>query len=598
MAYVIVFLLVSSLTLSSQISASSINSDCPMDFSYVATIPWDSSSCTHDNIATCCQTLTSLIGVATARYLNHTSHFRLPDRSTSASCLSEFQARLAGLGLAPNLTAVCFRPEQFVHTRNACAGVRTTSDWLRLLGHSTALDAACRTDVADAAACDACVLAGFQVQSRLLGIDGDVDHWKGCFYYTVLYAAGVVNELGPDSPGALSCILGLPVLSSAPARKSAIVFGSVGAAVSAVFVMICLVGCYMLHFSGDRKIAPPPEVPSLPRLDFDSEEDALLNWKPRSRPMEFEIRDLEKATGTFSTRNLIGKGRFGDVYKGTLRDGTTIAVKRIIDSGFYKIHGEYHGEFEMISILKHRNLVPLRGGCVSNGVEYVVYEYMPNGNLQDRLFPQVTTQRVLLTWQQRKTVILDVANALAYLHYGVNPPIYHRDVKPSNILLDSSMRARVADFGLAKRGIPSEGNCDFSTRIVGTHGYMAPEYALYGQLTEKSDVYSFGIVVLEIMCGRKVLDFSGPSAELLITDWAWRRARGGRAAAAVDPAVIGGGGKDGVAAMERFVRVGILCAHLMVALRPTMLEAIRMLEGDIDVPDNIPDMPFYLYTTM
>ncbi|KAL0365046.1 UNVERIFIED_CONTAM: putative receptor-like protein kinase [Sesamum angustifolium] len=198
-----------------------------------------------------------------------------------------------------------------------------------------------------------------------------------------------------------------------------------------------------------------------------------------------------------------------------------------------------------------------------------------------------------MTWPQRKSIILDVANALAYLHHGVKPPIYHRDIKPTNILLDSYMRARVGDFGLAKQG--NEGESHLTTRIAGTHGYLAPEYALYGQLTEKSDVYSFGIVVLEIMCGRKALDLS--SSTFLITDWAWALMKAGRLEQVLDPSLLGC--EDSVVdrryprmIMERFLLVGILCAHLMVALRPTMLDALRMLEGDIEVP-SIPDRPLY-----
>ncbi|KAL0384580.1 UNVERIFIED_CONTAM: putative receptor-like protein kinase [Sesamum radiatum] len=155
------------------------------------------------------------------------------------------------------------------------------------------------------------------------------------------------------------------------------------------------------------------------------------------------------------------------------------------------------------------------------------------------------------------------------------------------------MRARVADFGLAKQG--NEGESHLTTRIAGTHGYLAPEYALYGQLTEKSDVYSFGIVVLEIMCGRKALDLS--SSTFLITDWAWSLMKAGRLEQVLDPSLLGC--EDSVVSrryprmiMERFLLVGILCAHLMVALRPTMLDALRMLEGDIEVP-TIPDRPLY-----
>nr|POE97431.1 putative receptor-like protein kinase [Quercus suber] len=186
--------------------------------------------------------------------------------------------------------------------------------------------------------------------------------------------------------------------------------------------------------------------------------------------------------------------------------------------------------------------------------------------------------RERLTWPQRKNIILDVAKGLAYLHYGIKPAIYHRDIKPTNILLDPAMKARVADFGLAKEN--SDGQSHLTTRVAGTHGYLAPEYALYGQLTEKSDVYSFGIVILDIMSGRKALDTSNSSI-LLITDWAWMHAKSGNVEEIFDESIREEGPKG---VMERFVQVGILCAHVMVAFRPTIAEALKMLEGDTDIP--------------
>jgi serine/threonine protein kinase len=342
-------------------------------------------------------------------------------------------------------------------------------------------------------------------------------------------------------------------------------------------------------------------------------------WRPKAGAIWYKLQDLEKATDNFSMENLIGRGRHGVVYKGVLPDGTMVAVKRVIES---EIQGssEFYNEVEIISTLKHRNLVPLRGCCVTGrdedgGRKYLVYDYMPNGSLNDHLFFRQTNESqdaivqlrqgdknfgdrgaCALTWPQRKNIILDVAKALAYLHYGVNPAIYHRDIKPTNILLDTDMRARVADFGLVRQN--TEGNSHLTTRVAGTHGYLAPEYALYGQLTEKSDVYSFGVVVLETMSGRKALDVAslGSPRSFLITDWAWALVKAGRVEEVFDGSLIGEGElvsrRTPREVMERYVLVGILCAHVMVALRPTILDALKMLEGDIEVPV-IPDRPIY-----
>lgn len=307
---------------------------------------------------------------------------------------------------------------------------------------------------------------------------------------------------------------------------------------------------------------------------------------PNSGAKWFHLSELEKATNGFSQRNMIGEGSYGVVYKGTLSDNTVVAVKQVLDLES-KGDEDFCNEVEIISKIRHRNLLSLRGYCVTSDDikgrrRYLVYDYMSNGSLSDNLSNTWgsldQTKKTPLTWPQRKNIILDVAKGLAYLHYGIKPAIYHRDIKATNILLDLDMKAKVADFGLAKQN--KEGQSHLTTRVAGTHGYLAPEYALYGQLTEKSDVYSFGIVILEIMSGKKALDTSNPSV-ILITDWAWTVLKSGNVEEVFDESIRKNGPKG---IMERFVRVGLLCAHVMVALRPTIAEALRMLEGDIDIP--------------
>ncbi|CAK7338965.1 unnamed protein product [Dovyalis caffra] len=587
---------------------------CPMDLNYVLRIPWNRTLCQNfhppdqdDNTNTtskppCCQTILSLFGVALAQHLKETSLFHLSNLATANSCLQDYQTKLNSFSLANNLVSYCFDPLQFVATPNICAHIQSSQDWVAQLGKSTALDTACRSDLTDLTACDACVRAGYSAQSMLLSIDGNQTHAKDCFYFAILYAAGLVNEFGPESDGAVSCIFGLDLNSSvgsASKAHSALVFGLTGASV-AVLVMFSFLGLYFWY---DKKWKRKKNS----GFGFDlDEQGSRPKLRPNTGSIWFKIEDLEKATDNFSQKNFIGRGGFGFVYKGTLSDGTVVAVKRVIESDFQGA-AEFCNEVEIISNLKHRNLVPLRGCCVIDGdgsydergnQRYLVYDYMSNGNLDDHLFPASDNQigKQPLSWPQRKSVILDVAKGLAYLHYGVKPGIYHRDIKGTNILLDADMRARVADFGLAKQS--REGQSHLTTRVAGTHGYLAPEYALYGQLTEKSDVYSFGVVVLEIMCGRKALDLSsaGSPRAFLITDWAWSLVKAGEVEKALDASLVRDGDSSksnpkGI--MERFVLVGILCAHVMVALRPTILDALKMLEGDIEVPP-IPDRPMPL----
>ncbi|KAK9286997.1 hypothetical protein L1049_015405 [Liquidambar formosana] len=607
-----------SLSTLSLTSSSTAISTCPMDLGYVLRIPWNVSICQNypptSRIANgdatknlCCQTLLSLYGVALSQHLKETSLFQLPFLNTSISCLSDFQSKLDSLSLFPNLTSLCFDPSQFVITPNICAKIESRTDWLNKLGPSTTLDTYCRPDLTDLTACDGCVAAGFRVQTKLIDLDGNTSHAQDCFYFTILYAAGIINEFGPESTGAMSCIFGLSIKTqagSASKSHSALVFGSTGAGV-AVLVMFCFLGLYYLW---NRRKKMNARFNSGYEADEEEQGGSKLRLRPNTGSIWFKIHELEKATDNFSPKNFIGRGGFGLVYKGTLPDGTTVAVKRVIESDFQG-DAEFCNEVEIISNLKHRNLVPLRGCCVIDGDQnyehyeesgsqrYLVYDYMPNGNLDNHLFLSSSKDgsgigKKPLTWPQRKSIILDVAKGLAYLHYGVKPAIYHRDIKATNILLDADMRARVADFGLAKQS--REGQSHLTTRVAGTHGYLAPEYALYGQLTEKSDVYSFGVVVLEIMCGRKALDLSsGSPRAFLITDWAWSKVKSGKIEEVLDASLLRDGDVEisnpkGI--MERFVLVGILCAHVMVALRPTIMDALKMLEGDIEVPA-LPDRP-------
>uniref|UniRef100_A0A7N2R0C8 non-specific serine/threonine protein kinase n=1 Tax=Quercus lobata TaxID=97700 RepID=A0A7N2R0C8_QUELO len=555
---------------------SNTSATCPMDLSYVLRIPWNQSLCqklqptetinitTAQNVTTtelCCQILLPLFGIGLAQHLKETSLFHLPDLPTSTSCLNDFQSKITALSLPTTLVSSCFPPLQFVTSPNICAHIETTKDWVNELGPTTALDSGS----------------------------------KDCFFFAVLYAAGIVNAYGPESDGVMTCVVAVEFNSeegSGDKGHSELVFGLTGAGV-AVVVMSCLLGiCFWYDRRWRRKMGEGSNL----RYGHDLEEQwSQLRVRPNTGSIWYKIEELEKATDNFSQKNFIGQGGFGMVFKGALADGTVVAVKKVVEYDFQG-DAEFCNEVEIISNLKHRNLVPLRGCCeVERGSQrYLVYDYMPNGNLDDHLFPSGAggMGKSPLTWPQRKSIILDVAKGLAYLHYGVKPAIYHRDIKTTNILLDADMRARVADFGLAKQ--IKEGRSHLTTRVAGTHGYLAPEYALCGQLTEKSDVYSFGVVVLEIMCGRKALDLSsGSPRAFLITDWAWSLIKAGKVEEALDASLSKN--DDSVnsnpkSIMERYVMVGILCAHVMVALRPTILDALKMLEGDIEVPA-IPDRP-------
>ncbi|XP_027333172.1 probable receptor-like protein kinase At1g11050 [Abrus precatorius] len=552
------------------------SASCPMDLSYVDNFPWDTSSC-RDPIDKehCCQALLSVFGIGLAQHLKETSLFQLPDENTSTTCLSDFKLKLTSLSIQPSLVSSCFpNPSQFVTNSSTCAGIRTIQDWKQKVGLISPLDTSCKGGLGDQTLCSICSDAGLKVTSQLNGIDPNATK---CFYFTVLYATAVVNEFGPTDLGTASCILGMPLSAKGSSNRKHVlklVFALLGAVIG-VLLAIVLIVVY-------RKWDMRRKENIYHRSIENSVRDSVL---PNTGAKWFHISELERATNKFSQKNMVGQGGDGVVYKGTLSDGTVVAVKEIFDLET-KGDEEFCYEVEIISKIKHRNLLALRGCCVASDNlkgkrRFLVYDFMPNGSLSYQLSIAGANR---LTWPQRKNIILDVAKGLAYLHYEIKPPIYHRDIKATNILLDSKMKAKVADFGLAKQG--NEGQSHLTTRVAGTYGYLAPEYALYGQLTEKSDVYSFGIVILEIMSGRKVLDTLNSSV-VLITDWAWMLAKSGKVEEIFDGSIRKEGPEK---IMERFVLVGILCAHAMVALRPTIAEALKMLEGDIDIP-SLPDRP-------
>jgi serine/threonine protein kinase len=277
------------------------------------------------------------------------------------------------------------------------------------------------------------------------------------------------------------------------------------------------------------------------------------------------------------------------VYKGMLKSGSEIAVKRFKNctpAG----DAEFVHEVEMISSVRHRNLVVLRGCCMApsgGGIEghqrIIVFDYMRNGSLKDYIF---NTNKPSLDWPARHNIAVGMARGIAYLHYGAQPAIIHRDIKGSNILLDEKFDACVADFGLAR--FTPDGKTHISTRVAGTFGYVAPEYALYGQVTEKSDVYSFGVVLLELISARKAVN--SETSFSLITDWAWTLMKSGNWTQILDERMDTKGCGDDI---KQFILLALLCAHPQVNCRPTMSGALTILEGHQPLTE-IPDRPLPL----
>lgn len=309
-------------------------------------------------------------------------------------------------------------------------------------------------------------------------------------------------------------------------------------------------------------------------------------------PVDFDFKILRDATNKFDSANKLGEGGFGEVFKGTLKNGKVIAVKKLRLVQSARAISEFEGEVKLISNVHHRNLVRLLGCCNQGPERLLVYEYMPNSSLDRVLFGE---GRQSLSWETRFGIILGTARGLAYLHEDFHVRIIHRDIKSSNILLDENFCPKMGDFGLAR--LLPEDQSHVSTRVAGTLGYTAPEYAVHGQLTEKADIYSYGVVVLEIVSGRKSIDMKQLPHKEYLLEWVWKLYETNEVLEIVDESMGDEYDKEEVL---RMIQLGLLCTQASVAQRPSMSEIVAMLVSKRDINNfqttTVPMKPALGYT--
>ncbi|KAL9669018.1 hypothetical protein QQ045_006559 [Rhodiola kirilowii] len=296
----------------------------------------------------------------------------------------------------------------------------------------------------------------------------------------------------------------------------------------------------------------------------------------------FTLKQIKAATDNFDSANKIGEGGFGVVFKGVLSDGTVIAVKQL-SAKSTQGNREFLNEIGMISCLQHPNLVKLHGCCIEGGQLLLVYEYLEHNSLSRALFGLENCQ-LFLDWPTRQRICLGIASGLAYLHEESRLKIVHRDIKGTNVLLDTNLNPKISDFGLAK--LHEEDKTHISTRVAGTIGYMAPEYALWGYLSYKADVYSFGIVALEIVSGKHNMEYQLEYDCTCLLDWACQLQKTQKTTLLVDEKL---GSDYDRAEVERMIRVALLCTNASPSLRPNMSEVVKMLEGTTEIPEAIPE---------
>ncbi|XP_065877257.1 G-type lectin S-receptor-like serine/threonine-protein kinase RKS1 isoform X2 [Euphorbia lathyris] len=302
----------------------------------------------------------------------------------------------------------------------------------------------------------------------------------------------------------------------------------------------------------------------------------------------FDLSTIVAATNNFSPTNKLGEGGFGIVYKGQLFDGQEVAIKRLSRSSDQGIE-EFKNEVMLIAKLQHKNLVKLIGCCIDRAEQMLIYEYLPNKALDSFLFDQ--TRSSFLEWRKRFDIIIGIARGILYLHQDSRLTIIHRDLKCSNVLLDANLKPKISDFGMA-RIFRVDQILEKTNRVVGTYGYMSPEYALYGKFSIKSDVFSFGVILLEIVSSKKNNGFQAEDPYLTLIGYVWELWRQDRVLEIVDSSMQGACHPHEVL---RCIQIGLLCVQENAMDRPTMSEVVLMLSSETTVPS--PKKPAFNYGT-
>ncbi|XP_028801985.1 cysteine-rich receptor-like protein kinase 2 isoform X2 [Neltuma alba] len=408
----------------------------------------------------------------------------------------------------------------------------------------------------------------------------------------------------------------LPNSEGSSNNKGAIIGGVVGSVVVLALIFVAL------YVWVGRLKRPTRRVPG----------GDVIGATKLKGPAIYNYNDLKTATKNFSEENKLGQGGFGVVYKGTLKNGKEIAIKKLTFRHFTRMEEEFENEVKLISNVHHRNLVRLLGYCIYGKTRILVYEYMKNSSLDIFLFGNLlsinrsyvlffvklvalsTYHHLLqltnlftwhnfirlskmqgsLNWKQRHDIILGTARGLAYLHEEFYVCIIHRDVKPNNILLDEDLQPKIADFGLAR--LLPEDKTHLSTNFAGTLGYSAPEYVIHGQLSEKVDVYSYGVAILEIISGQKnkKLGVDGDIEGEFLLRKAWKLYEEGTHAELVDD-TLDPNDYD-VEEVKKVIEVGLLCIQASAEMRPTMSEIVALLQTK-DLLENMkPTMPILIET--
>ncbi|CAF2054662.1 BnaC06g02630D [Brassica napus] len=594
------FLLALIALLGTQLS-SLMAADCPLDFTS-SNFTLVASVCSNiTNRGKCCRYMNAFVAISVARYANISNNLGVTS-DLSETCVASISKTMELYGVPRNATSFCGLGTKILVTYS-CEGRTTVTQMHQspTFGHVTRN---CRGPLSPVNQCRKCLNSGITYLRNLVGAetnnvtlstcrdatyatlasrmdDASALELLGCFFQvTELSVVPSVSFPPMESPGPSPSVIDadVPSKSDSPMTSSSesnnpyhlTLLPTIGIVVTAVSLTMLVVLVILIR----RKNRELDESESLDRKSAKTRPSPRPVFKIHqddSSPFQkFSYKEMTTATKEFNT--VIGHGGFGTVYKAEFSDGLVAAVKRM-NKASEQSKQDFCREIELLAKLHHRNLVDLKGFCIEKKERFLIYEYMENGSLKDHLH---STEKPPLSWETRMKIAIDVANALEYLHFYCDPPLCHRDIKSSNILLDDKFVAKLSDFGLAHSS--RDGSVCFepvNTDIHGTPGYVDPEYVVTQELTEKSDVYSYGVVLLEIITGRRAVDegrnLVETSQRFLVTK--------SRHKDLVDPRIKDSIDDDdnGERQLEAVVTVVRMCTEKEGRSRPSIKQVLRML---------------------
>ncbi|KAJ3679582.1 hypothetical protein LUZ60_017593 [Juncus effusus] len=357
--------------------------------------------------------------------------------------------------------------------------------------------------------------------------------------------------------------------------------------------MMCCGGAEEDSYAPPANQSAPPPNRNDPGLDRGPRASNAGKPGPALKVANIEVpaiplADLKSMTNNFGEKSLIGEGSYGRVYHAVLNDGKAAAIKKLDPSASQDPDSDFAAQLAMVSRLKHEYFTELLGYCLEDNNRIILYQFASKGSLHDTLHGRKGVQGAepgpTLTWNQRVKIAYGAARGLEYLHEKVQPPIVHRDIRSSNVLLFDEYDSKIADFNLTNQS-PDTAARLHSTRVLGTFGYHAPEYAMTGQLTQKSDVYSFGVILLELLTGRKPVDHTMPKGQQSLVTWATPRLSEDKVKQCVDPKL---NNEYPPKAVAKLAAVAALCVQYESDFRPNMTIVVKALQPLLAKPTQEP----------